>query len=1113
MFNPGGYGRTRRRKGAALIGAFAVCCGTLPLAVTVATPSSAQVESPGTLGGSTYATSAESIVSIPGAAGSKVKGTTKLVLTLAKAAKYSVTAPDGSVKVAASKKLAGPWKSLGAKPRGVLVGTKTSGASVSVPVSFGKLSVKKSTVSVAATPLTSKIPSEFTDSVPGISSVGKNSAAGSYRALSVIAQKSSAKTWQIAGTGAKANVADGSKASISVPTPQRGVGTSSGGVAVSVSWDRLADGADELAKGAQPRVVVTGVSAKGKPLTFSATPDSFGYQSGSLEVLATGVSPKSALKGLDRAKSLSVLADVSNPADTRTYMVITGDGYQAGTGGRYSGSIHTAPINPDIVDQLSFQRNLGDNGASLAGWLAGSCVLDRACTGIDWIDPEPATKATKNGFVYARAPKQLKPAGALLPPFIEEGQGWPGTIGCTTTCFNQPTPAAERKYQSLPVLNYGYDQHVVYEQGSIQDRCFRSKEAPGQILAKSIGQSDLAVINLACAGASLADVKGGQISALKTISNLVDVSLVTNSMGGEPLLSTDLRECFWNTMSVEDGPFSSLYSDSYSRDDNFLPKGNLAAFGAAAKLSEKSSACVNGSWKSQMDKKLAEVKEAMPAAIAALRSAAPNAKVLAVNYPNILAHPAGKIFDRMTEEQWTSVARTGIGPATNGDFWTRDDALYISQTLIPGLNKTIWDAAKKAEVIAVDQTELFNGRENTTNAVLHASTEMRSGEVAKPFSWMSSAEATNAPTSGQLRFALIGDVKNGLVDGVKTPRSSLVPGVLGAQSVCLSNSAKTRLMALASATWNENASIASLGNPAENSKKGSCGVDRAVAQRPWFAPNQSCTNNCDLMEPPKMEEQRTEFVNAVVLGSGIPKLCPGGAQIAGNGAMTPNSYGVIAYNGHLTLRDEDVPLSSSGDSPDTSPGGDINVMYPRSFANVAYPKCLGAVGPVTEVNGKQTRKPGPEALMPNYAGQLAMGQCWIEVLKADKSQACVRSIGDNEFVRAADANFTSRLVSTTSCSQGKCNVVVKPVNPKYGFWNNIQGEDSLCLKDEPRTPTPGADDEWSPTTCQSEVPGSPSWYEGWQEVYDTEVEFDPDLVGETPDHEWTGSHNRTKRMQ
>lgn len=497
------------------------------------------------------------------------------------------TRPNGASSGLLRKSLGGAWRGLdGNAMKGVLTGRTTGGATVSIPVRFSKrISVGKRTVVVYAFPAGGPLNEHVEDAFPALGGVKERAVGAKFRYLSVFATDADSRAWRFTGAGSSGRIAEaGDGVTVRVAKPgDRGVGVQMNDGAASLPWDHIAKHWDKIAgRGVAPTVVVSGIGRKNRVRTITVRPESL--SSGKSLVIkgqALAGYKETVKRDLRTLRGVSVTLVASNAGHDTRYVVITGDSISSGESGRYIADyesatwIELAGVNP--LDYVNFCR-----------W------ADLACT-----------RAERKG-------------DRTLSPF-------------------------------------DYDQQLTnaYEKGSQKaSECHRSYSAPGTWLARyfKVEQGDdVESINIACSGATTRAMTESfnkqlpQATELGEIADFLYVPYVTNTMGANDIgFSSVAIGCYLKVAEpfLGGGSAADLLNELGGLvDAPWNPWFGFRKVKGEERFEKVNPYCHNdpdtGGKAEDLIRKLPGRYES---AMRELMSAAPMARIVAHNYPNLIPH-------------------------------------------------------------------------------------------------------------------------------------------------------------------------------------------------------------------------------------------------------------------------------------------------------------------------------------------------------------------------------------------------------------------------------------------------------------------------------------------
>lgn len=712
-----------------------------------------------------------------GAQSSVAKSGKALVVTLAAPDLAELSAADGTTTNVEPAKLAKAWTAaLGSNARGVLAGVTAAGRPVSIPATFGAPKLVKGKVVVTATPKGGVVDASVREYMK-IASVSAGTTSGKFKALSVFAERASSKMWHFGAAAATATVTGSSTVTVKIKGGTSGSGVQPNGRAASIEWADLVAGKAKLAKGAPARLAVSGLGRDGKALSLFIRPTDYALANGVLTVTgtpATRLTP-AGIKNAAQMKAAAVALDVSNPAHTTSYVVITGDSISSGEAGRYASEYLGAPDGvPVLYDGIETTR--------------GFCALiDLACTGVT----------------------------------VEDG-----------------------------VTKYDYDLSKAYEPGSQPvdeggNGCDVSVNAPGTWLANyfaEVKRTDIESINLACSGATTNNVKfggssfkgqGPQADRLQALTTWLSVPYVTNTMGANDIRFADIAmACFLAPVEALGFEINLPKNTGTTRGLDVL--GMIEGAGGLIEQDwnpgYNTSAQCSQKYGTLMGQAEALLVAMYGQALRDLTVAAPDSKIVAMNYPNLvpssdqsntsrrrafehmsmavqhssgiidqstmqcdLPESCGTLQGPFTMEQLTNgipgykpfpkenlrqlasdvlmnLVTLGGGPLLqSANLMFSPDADWAANVVIPKIDEAIYRVASGMgpQVIPVDQRELFNGRQLASRYV---STD---AEMAEDLS-LGKNDAVTGNSNQLWRYTQIKEDGSGLMGQPNQVRSSFV---------------------------------------------------------------------------------------------------------------------------------------------------------------------------------------------------------------------------------------------------------------------------------------------------------------------------------------------------
>lgn len=542
------------------------------------------------------------------------------------------TSGNGSSKRVKRAALESAWKQLKGNPKGVVSGRTTGGKAVSIPVIFEPtIDVTKKRVTLTARMAKGDIDPKVEEAFPKVGAVEEEAIGSKFRFLSVVGSDHGSQAWRLTSATKAGRLSKGAGGSWRVQlnkAKKRGVGVQMNTHAGTLPWDYIQENWDTVSgKGAKPVVVISGIGRKNTVRTITVRPTNL-RAGKKLVITGNGLTglKASKIRAMRLLRGVTATLVSSNAGQEKSFVVVTGDSISSGESGRY------------LADYEG------------AGWfiLMQAQQYEKFCMYGDLACVE--AKAT----------------------------GDPGGTA-------QAAPAVSVDYEEKPVR--------VYEKGT-QDpqECHRSYDAPGTWLARYYkveqGQK-VDSINIACSGATTEAVterfngQRPQADVLREISNFVHVPLVTNTMGANDIgFSAIAIGCY---MGVADAFLNGDVEEGESMVDALMAQlpslldakwnpwfGKRKVKGEKEFESYNPYCSDNPAIGESAEKKLKQVPGLYRKAMGKLLDAAPHAKVVAHNYPNLIPHnsqsnlPREQFFGE-APNSFTDVMEALTSPSSS--FW------------------------------------------------------------------------------------------------------------------------------------------------------------------------------------------------------------------------------------------------------------------------------------------------------------------------------------------------------------------------------------------------------------------------------------------------------------
>ncbi len=509
------------------------------------------------------------------------------------------TRPDGSASGLKKGSLASAWRGLDGRVKGVVTGKTKGGTKLTVPVWFSSagLTVNKNGVGVNAYIIDEGLTDKVQDAFPQLGRVKSKAIGAKMSYVAIHGTDGDARSWRFtsAGSSGKVSKISGERYSVRVNKAQdRGSGVQMGQESATLPWSYLNDKWEHVtSKGVPAILLVQGIGKNGKTRTVALRPESMtdGKNLGFKATLLHGINNEKQAKALRSMRGVSATLVASNSGHEKRYVVITGDSISSGESGRYVADYEAAGWN-DLTPTLNFTKFCD--------------YADLACDNANYDGSRPE-------------------------PF-----------------------------------DYKETLTDVYEKGSQKvGECHRSFSAPGTWLARyfEVEKSEkVEAINIACSGATTEAVTktyNGQLpqaEELEGLTNFLHVPYVTNTMGANDIgFSSVAINCYMAVAAPflnDGGAGGGSLSDMVAKIGEVIDAPWNGWFGyrlnEAKDGFEKydpychSNKNVGGAAEDAIKKLPGKYEEAM----SKLLKAAPEAKIVAANYPNLIPHNSQSNFPK-----------------------------------------------------------------------------------------------------------------------------------------------------------------------------------------------------------------------------------------------------------------------------------------------------------------------------------------------------------------------------------------------------------------------------------------------------------------------------------